>query len=77
MEIIWDNNKEFPDEISKNNPRFSVDVLAYIPSLDEHTIAWYDYLEHKWLFLCNQKIGSRKFMWRYFKDKIDKTKYLK
>lgn len=74
MEISWINDKEFPDVIGNNN-RFSIDVLIYIPSLDEHTIGWYDFNEYKWCFLCNQKINGRKFMWRYFINEIDKTKY--
>ena len=77
MEVIFDNEKEFPEVLSQSNQRFSIDVLAYIPSLDEHTVAWFDFKEFKWLFLCNQNLEGRKFMWRYFNDEIDKTKYKK
>lgn len=70
INVEWDNEKEFPEEISKSNPRFSVDVLVYNPKTKERTIGWFDYLDHKWCFLCREV--NKKFFWRYFIDNIDK-----
>lgn len=69
-DIIWNNETEIPDVLSKSNERFSIDILVYNPKTKEHTIGWFDYLEHKWLFLCRE--ANKKFYWRYFIDKLDK-----
>lgn len=64
--------KDFPEEINRAQSRFSVDVLVYLPCLDEHTVGWFDFNTMKWLFLSNQDYRGRRFVWRYFDNILDK-----
>lgn len=69
--IEWIGSTEIPDVLNNAQNRFSVDVLVYCDKSGEHTIAWYDYLENKWCFLCRE-VNFKKFKWRYFTDKYDR-----
>ena len=72
VKVEWVKSNETPGELSEAQNGFSIDVLVYFESLEEHTIAWYDYNQMKWLFLSNQNYTKQKFKWRYFQDEIDK-----
>jgi len=71
----WNDNKDFPDELSEAQNGFSVDVLVYFPCLDEHTVAWYDFGQFEWQFLRKQDYTGRNFKWRYFINEIDKINF--
>jgi len=64
----WESKTEFPDELNPAQNQFSVDVLVYFPTLDEHTVGWFDFNKMKWQFLSNQQYGKRGFKWRYFDE---------
>lgn len=69
-DVEWNESTEFPDELSKAENGFSVDVLVYSKKSDEHTVGWFNYNSMSWVFLCRQALG--KFKWRYFDLKNDK-----
>lgn len=75
MDVEFYNSDVIPDELNYAQSRFSIDVLCHFPSLDEHTIGWFDFIEWKWLFLRNQDYTDKEFQWRYFVDEIDKKKF--
>jgi hypothetical protein len=64
---------EFPEELSRSQRGFSVDVLIYSKIERIHTIGWYNFNLFKWHFLTNEDV-NKKFYWRYFEDEIDKPK---
>jgi len=72
MKIDWNDQSDFPDEISKSKDHLSVDVLVYNKKTNEHTIGWFNFNVMTWNFLCRESMG--KFKWRYFIDSIDKIK---
>lgn len=67
---IWFKSADYPDELSKAQNGFSVDVLAYNKRTDENTIAWFDYNKMRWLFLSNEDF--KPFKWRYINPETDK-----
>ena len=73
MPVDWHDATDFPDRLRDDRSGFSVDVLVWCPTADEHTVGWLDYNEIRWLFLCRQAIDE-KFYWRYFDDKTDRVK---
>ena len=64
---------EFPEELSRSQNGFSVDVLIYSKIERIHTIGWYNFNLFKWHFLTNEDV-NKEFHWRYFEDEIDKPK---
>jgi len=68
---LWNDSKEFPDELSKANNNLSVDVLIYSKLDRIHTIGWYNFNLFSWHFLSNERI-NKKFKWRYLDQEIDK-----
>lgn len=71
--ITWYASDEWPDVVSDVNTGCSIDVLAYDPKTDEHTVAWYNFNTFAWNFLRNENVNSR-FVWRYFNDTHDRYK---
>lgn len=71
MKIDWISPKEFPDVMNESGNGFSCDVFVYCKSTGENTIAWFDFNQMKWNFLCREPIGKN-WKWRYFNNKIDK-----
>lgn len=64
---------EFPEELSRSQNGFSVDVLVYSELERIHSIGWYNFNLFKWHFLTNENV-EKEFQWRYFEDEIDKPK---
>jgi hypothetical protein len=62
---------EFPEELSRSQNGFSVDVLVYSELERIHSIGWYNFNLFKWHFLTNENV-EKEFQWRYFEDEIDK-----
>ena len=73
MKIDWNDETDKPSNLNNAHNGFTVDVLVYAYEIDEHTIGWYDWNNHKWHFLCNEQ-HIDKFKWRYFINEIDKIK---
>jgi len=74
--MVWNDPKIIPEEINKNsNGTHSIDVLCYFYDDDEHSIGWFNYIDLKWFFLCNQDYSNQNFKWRYFQNEIDKINY--
>lgn len=69
--VEWNASIETPDILNNAQSRFSVDVLIYSQSLDENAIAYYDYFDHKWIFL-SRDVKFKQFKWRYLNNKLDK-----
>ena len=61
---------DFPEELSKSQNGFSVDVLIYDIETTDHAIGWYDFEVMTWRFVSNEP--HKKFVWRYLNNKIDK-----
>jgi len=70
---LWNDSKEFPDELSKAGNNLSVDVLIYCQVQRIHTIGWYNFNLFAWHFLSNEKM-NKKFKWRYLDQECDKPK---
>jgi len=64
------SSMEFPGELSKAQNGLSIDVLIYDTKTKDHTVGWYDFNAMTWRFLSNEP--HKQFVWRYFKDHIDK-----
>jgi len=64
---------DFPEELSRSQNGFSVDVLVYSELERIHTIGWYNFNLFRWHFLTNEDV-NKDFKWRYFEDEIDKPK---
>jgi hypothetical protein len=71
VEIEWIESTEFPEVLSEAQNGFSVDVLVYCAKTGEHTIAWYNFNQMQWNFLCRE-VNFKNFKWRYFVDKLDR-----
>jgi hypothetical protein len=62
---------DFPEELSRSQNGFSVDVLIYSRIERIHTIGFYNFNLFRWHFLTNEDV-NKEFKWRYFEDEIDK-----
>lgn len=67
--IVWNNQKDFPEELNPAQNNFSVDVLIFNIRTNEHTIGWFDFNTMTWRFLSNE--SQSEFCWRYFENNID------
>lgn len=65
----WNNFDDVPDVLNSAQSRFSADVLVYNTKSKEHSIGYFDFIEHRWLFLSNENITN--FVWRYFDKETD------
>jgi hypothetical protein len=70
MTCKFQPSTEFPDELSRSQKGFSVDVLIYSEIERVHTIGWYNFNLFKWHFLNNEVI-AKEFKWRYFEIELD------
>lgn len=71
-DIEFNKSTEFPGELSKAENGFSVDVLIFSVSMNQHTVGWFDWNAMTWRFLCREPQGD--FEWRYFNKQTDEPK---